>query len=583
MVAELRMAGLAALFGVLSLCGPIQGRTQESQCSIDFVSAQFCVSENTRTLTLSLRLVGPCGPTVPRVDFATQDGTAASGLDYVARSGQVTAIYGFEQPLEIFVILEVLDDTLVEGEETFRVVLSNPSGGAKLGSNHTAVVTIVDNDTVSDAGRGANDVVRAGAMDPDGRTVIAGDFTSVDGIRRNGIARLKVDGSLDVTFDPGSAAYRQVETLAIQGDGKVLVGGGFTNFSGVPRMGLARLNVDGSLDAGFLPRFRLTNAPAGGSVTRMVIDPDGRLLVGGYYNEVNGTARRGIARLHPDGSLDETFEPNLFVVSTVDPIALQPDGRLLVNATVRDGLNEIFRLTTNGTWDWFQVPFVTAVAYEIIALPSGKTIMGGYFGGLGGGGIGIYGFEVDGALDPAFNPARATFGAAGVGGIGRGINAMALQSDGKLLVGGGFHSIGGTARVGIARLQEDGLPDPSFTPSLDTDAVVTGVFAQPGGGILIIGSFSNVNQQNRYRIARLRPDGSLIDALQFEPPARLEDGRIRLTLRVLPPQKCLIQASGDLRAWTDLWTNVEPKTRFEFVDENLQGLQRRFYRALTLP
>ncbi|PYM11937.1 MAG: hypothetical protein DME18_12625, partial [Verrucomicrobia bacterium] len=166
----------------------LTARAQDSPCSIEFVAAHFNVSENTRTLTLPLRLVGPCPGLVPSVDFMTQDGTASAGLDYVGQSGQATVIYGWEQPLEIFITIELLDDTLVEGDETFVVVLRNPAPGTILGGNSNAVVTITDNDTVTGAGRGANDVIRTGAMYSDGRIVIAGDFTSVDGIPRHGIA-----------------------------------------------------------------------------------------------------------------------------------------------------------------------------------------------------------------------------------------------------------------------------------------------------------------------------------------------------------------------------------------------------------
>src|SRR6266853_1749037 len=93
--------------------------------------------------------------------------------------------------------------------------------------------------------------------------------------------------------------------------------------------------------------------------------------------------------------------------------------------------------------------------------------------------------------------------------------------------GGAFQSLGGGARTGIARLQTDGRLDPGFTPSIDTNAVLTGVFVQPDGAILITGSFTNVNNEERYRIARLNPDGELVDALQFEPPAPLINGQMR--------------------------------------------------------
>src|SRR6266436_4790997 len=112
--------------------GLFQGQAQSDRTSIEFVSGQFNISENTRTVTLPLRLVGAWSGSVPMVEYATQDGTAVSGRDYVAQAGRAEVIYGWEQPLEIFVVITLLDDTLVEGEESFSVVLSNPTRGVVL-------------------------------------------------------------------------------------------------------------------------------------------------------------------------------------------------------------------------------------------------------------------------------------------------------------------------------------------------------------------------------------------------------------------------------------------------------------------
>src|SRR5438093_5394060 len=85
-----------------------QGQSQNDRSSIEFVSGHFNVSENTRTVTLPLRLVGAWSGSVPMVEYATQDGTAVSGRDYVAQAGRAEVIYGWEQPLEIFVVITVL-------------------------------------------------------------------------------------------------------------------------------------------------------------------------------------------------------------------------------------------------------------------------------------------------------------------------------------------------------------------------------------------------------------------------------------------------------------------------------------------
>ena len=79
------------------------------------------------------------------------------------------------------------------------------------------------------------------AVQSDGRIVIGGRFTSYDGVARNRIARLHTDGSLDESFDPGVGLDDFPEAIAVQSDGKILIGGNFTSYDGVARNRVARL------------------------------------------------------------------------------------------------------------------------------------------------------------------------------------------------------------------------------------------------------------------------------------------------------------------------------------------------------
>jgi uncharacterized delta-60 repeat protein len=111
-------------------------------------------------------------------------------------------------------------------------------------------------------------------VQPDGRIVIGGEFTTVNGVSRNFVARLNADGSLDTTFLSGLAGPDDsVQSLAVQSDGHVLIGGFFTTVGGVSRNNVARLNADGSLDttfqnglagttAGFVPSSAVRRPPA---------------------------------------------------------------------------------------------------------------------------------------------------------------------------------------------------------------------------------------------------------------------------------------------------------------------------------
>ena len=150
-------------------------------------------------------------------------------------------------------------------------------------------------------------------VQPDGRIVVTGSFTTVAGTARNRMARIDDNGSLDVTFDP--SANGRIAALVRQTDGKFIVGGDFTGFTpnltttNVPRNYLARVNEDGTVDANYNP------SPSA-SVSALALQADGKVVVAGSFNSVtpNGTTtpvtRNYLARLNADGSLDQNFDPN---------------------------------------------------------------------------------------------------------------------------------------------------------------------------------------------------------------------------------------------------------------------------------
>lgn len=134
--------------------------------------------------------------------------------------------------------------------------------------------------------------------------MIGGIFNNFNGSSRPGIARINSDGMLDnsVTAQFNSSG-RFVYAVALQPDGKILVGGGFDTVNGNPQNGLARLNADGSLDAGFE-----IGSGVNLRIRNFVVQPDNKTLIVGDFTEYNGINRRAIARLNPNGSLDLSFE-----------------------------------------------------------------------------------------------------------------------------------------------------------------------------------------------------------------------------------------------------------------------------------
>jgi len=154
---------------------------------------------------------------------------------------------------------------------------------------------------------------------------------------------------LDPTFDPGTGPNSTVVAVAVQADGKIVIGGEFTEIDGTPRRGIARLNADGSLDREFDPK--LTPSDLGGpQVSSVALQSDGKVLIFGGFSRLNGVSRNGAARLNPDGSLDASFTP---------PVGdwawglLQADGKVLLRSSPRGA--------------WFVIP-QQPVEYDISRL-----------------------------------------------------------------------------------------------------------------------------------------------------------------------------------------------------------------------
>ena len=183
------------------------------------------------------------------------------------------------------------------------------------------------------------------------KILVGGSFVTIGGTPINGIARLNADGSLDTAFNPGLGANATVYALAVQGDGKVVIGGDFTAVNGNTNFNhIARLNTDGSLDTAFNP-----GAGASDSVRAIAIQADGKILIGGLFTSVNGVALNHIARLNTDGSLDAAFQPGVGADDAVLSIALQSDSRIVLGGEFTDcsgvSRSRITRLNPDGTVD----------------------------------------------------------------------------------------------------------------------------------------------------------------------------------------------------------------------------------------
>jgi uncharacterized delta-60 repeat protein len=356
-------------------------------------------------------------------------------------------------------------------------------------------------DTSFNPGSGANDIVRTLALQADGKVLIGGWFSSYNGTARR-IARLNANGSLDTTFSPGTGAISDINSIALQTDGKVLIGGIFQDYNGTPRNSIARINANGSLDTSFDSGTGVSSVVIG----RVAVQADGKVLIGGLFNSYNGTARNHIARLNANGSLDASFNPGTAANDSIESVMVQPDGKLLIGGffTNYQGTERrlIARLNADGSLDDSFNPGtgVNSTAYFVLQ-PDGKILIGGGFTTYNGTARNhIARLNANGSLDTSFNPGT---------GANSYISTLALQADGKVLIGGGFTSYNGTPRNYIARLNANGSLDTGFNPGTGTNSTVTAIAVQLDGKVIIGGDFTSYNGTSRNYIARLNPNGSL--------------------------------------------------------------------------
>ena len=292
-----------------------------------------------------------------------------------------------------------------------QTTTNNANGIARLNSDGTY-------DSTFNVGSGANGEVLDVLVQPDGRVVLAGSFSFVQGVARGGIARLNANGSLDTGFNVGSGANSTVEKIVLQSDGKLVLGGSFTSFNGARANRIVRLNANGTIDSTFDP-----GSGANATVRSIAVDTSGNLFVGGDFSGpsfsaavTNKTVASGIATLQTDAAHGYVVN-NVINVSVNDPAL---DGLRVVSAV--DAVNRTFSFsTTSGN------QASTAVS------PVGFASAGGHQVNR------VVKLGPSGAVDSAFMTQ--------IGGGPSGEVTDIVLDNGKLVVGGTFSGPGFGSRV----------------------------------------------------------------------------------------------------------------------------------------
>ncbi len=395
---------------------------------------------------------------------------------------------------------------------------------------------------------GFDDYVNAVALQPDGKIIVGGAFTEYNNgaganNKANQLARVNADGTLDTAF---SAAYGgslrgltggEVLSVAVQTDGKIVVGGSFTGYNtgsgSNPKVNkLARFNADGTLDTAFSAAYAGNDTGLNDFVNSVAVQADGKIVAGGGFTSYNNspgpanTRANRLTRFNSDGSLDIAFSDSYAGTLTgldnsLVAVALQADGKILVGGLfsnynngsgANNKVSKLARFNADGALDTtFTNTYAgtgTGLSGTVTALAvqgDGKVVVGGQFVSLNDGSGAntkvnkLARFTAGGVLDTAFTTSYAGTAT----GLSNSVHSVAVQGDGRIVVGGAFTSYnngsGANTKVSkLARFTADGGLDTGFTnayagsgPGLGDD--VASLAEQPNGKILVGGFFHDYN------------------------------------------------------------------------------------------
>jgi uncharacterized delta-60 repeat protein len=355
--------------------------------------------------------------------------------------------------------------------------------------------------------------VRAITVSDDYDIFICGDFTTADGSAQAYVAKLNPDGTPNSGFgNPGVTSDFGARSLAIESDGSVLVGGG--DFPSATRDGMIRVTTAGVFDPS-LPDLGLAGTGVE-LITTVIVESDTTITLFGAFETILASTRNRGARISASGTLDSGFNPN-FNNTAYDGLR-EDDGKYLVVGSFTQaggvGRDALARINADGTLDSLTTPALggTALISGVAKQSDGRIIIGGYFQSVGGHPTNrIARLNTDGTVDTSFNPGVIAPEDPPNPSEGY-ITAIAVDDTDRILIGGWFTSVDGQARANFARLNPDGTVDTSFPdiglPGSASDSVEC-IAVQADGKILIGGLFTSVLGEPRWRIARLLDDGTL--------------------------------------------------------------------------
>lgn len=354
-----------------------------------------------------------------------------------------------------------------------------------------------DIDTSFITGTGFNNSVNCITIQPDGKILIGGNFTTYNGVSKNRIVRLNSDGSIDNTFNIGSGFNGIVNCITIQTDGKILVGGAYTNYNGSSANRFIRLNSNGSYDNS----LTLNSFISSGEIKFIKIQTDNKIIIGGSFTS---SVKNYFCRFDADGFPDTSFWPlNSGFDYPVYSFAFQNDGKILVGgdfltyeAQTQKGI-----VRMNSTDARTDTSFITGngfptIVHSLLIQNDNKIIASGEFSIYNNMSFGhIVRLNIDGSVDSNFNSSGIGFN-----GI---VYDTKLQSDGKIVAVGLFSNYNGISQANITRLNNNGTIDTSFNIGSGFNTEAYKLAIQSDGKILVGGTFTTYKGTNAFRLVRI--------------------------------------------------------------------------------
>ena len=336
-----------------------------------------------------------------------------------------------------------------------------------------------------------NGSVWAIVRQPDGGTVFAGTFSSVNGVERSNIARLRPDGTLDPNWNPSADVF--VIALAVDVDGAIYAGGAFSNIGGQPRERIAKLSGStGEADTSWDPS-------SNGMVYALALSGTGSIYVGGGFSLVGGSPGVNIAKLSTaTGDPDPNWQPSFGEGGYVDALAIDSSGAVYVGGDfdgiggqARDRIAKLDGVTGQADANWFATSLgarddrVEALAAD----PSGALYAGGLFG--------IQKLSGDtGAAIATWKPSTGD------------VYALAVDASGAVYVGGDFTDVGGRPRDHIAKLSgSTGEALADWNPGANYPVLALAV--DPNGAVHAGGSFNRIGGRRTVRACHFSPAGNV--------------------------------------------------------------------------